>query len=52
MTHRKNYNDTYITLAARNGMYVALFIGGLLLCGMAAYQAAAMDRQMAIEARV
>ena len=46
------FNDTYVTLAARNGMYVAIAVGALLLVGLAASQAVAVERQMAVEARV
>lgn len=51
-TARCAHNDTYVTLAARNSMYAIIAIGGMLLCLLAASQAAAVDRQMAIEARV
>lgn len=46
------HNDTYVTLAARNSMIAIIAIGGMLLVLGAAYQAVAMERQMAIEARV
>lgn len=46
------FNDTYVTLAARNGMYLAILLGSIALVGLAASQAVAVERQMAVEARV
>lgn len=51
-TATRLFNDTYVTLAARNGMYAIIAVGALLLVGLAASQAVAVERQMAVEARV
>jgi hypothetical protein len=51
-TATRPFNDTYVTLAARNGMYLAILLGSVLLVGLAASQAVDVERQMAVEARV
>lgn len=44
--------DTYITIGARYALYVAIIVGSAALISGTAYQAYALDRQMAREARV
>lgn len=46
------YNDTYITLAARNAMYAIIAVGCALLLLGTACQAMAVEKRMAVEARV
>lgn len=45
-------NDTYITVGARYALWVAVIVGCAMLAAGTAYQAYALDRQMAAEARV
>jgi len=51
-TATRPFNDTYVTLAARNSMYAIIAVGALLLLFGTACQAVAVERQMAVEARV
>lgn len=44
--------DTYITIGARYALYVAVLVGSAALIAGTAYQAYALDRQMAAQARV
>lgn len=44
--------DTFITIQARFALYVIIVVGGFLLAGGAAYQAHALDRQLAVDARI
>lgn len=44
--------DTFITIQARLALYVIIVVGGVLLAGGAAYQAHALDRQLAVDDRV
>ena len=51
MTSNTN-GDTYITIAARHGLYVIIAVGSLLLIAATAASAVDLDRRLAIEARV
>ena len=44
--------DTYITIQARLALWLIIAVGAALLCAGTAYQAYALDRQLAAEARV
>ncbi|WP_164848435.1 hypothetical protein [Sinorhizobium meliloti] len=44
-------HDTYLTVGARYCMYVIIAIGAALLATGTAYQAYALDRQLAADAR-
>ncbi|MEY9198730.1 hypothetical protein ABIA16_003846 [Sinorhizobium fredii] len=44
--------DTFITVQARFALYVIIVVGAALLVAGTAYQAYALDRQMAVQARV
>ena len=44
--------DTFITIQARFALYVIIIVGGAMLVAGAAYQAHAVDRQLAVDARV
>lgn len=49
---RAAVTDTYITVGARYALYVVIVVGAAMLAAGTAYQAYALDRQMAREARV
>lgn len=44
--------DTFITIQARYALLVIIAVGSTLLVAGAAYQAYALDRQMAVRERV
>lgn len=44
--------DTFITVRARLALWVIITVGSAALVAGTAYQAYALDRQMAVEARV
>ncbi|ABF71313.1 p060 [Rhizobium phage 16-3] len=44
--------DTYITVGARFALWVIITVGCVMLLAGTAYQAYALDRQMAVQARV
>ena len=46
------HNDTYIAVWARFALYAIILVGGLLLVAGTAYQANALDRQIALDLRV
>lgn len=46
------HNDTYIAVWARYSLYAIVLVGGALLVASAAYQAHALDRQIALDLRV
>lgn len=45
-------NDTFITIKARMALWVIITVGCVMLAAGTAYQAYALDRQMAADARV
>ncbi|WP_164855973.1 hypothetical protein [Sinorhizobium meliloti] len=49
MTHPA---DTYITIQARLALWVIIAVGCVMLAAGTAYQAYALDRQLAAQARV
>ncbi|WP_164831247.1 hypothetical protein [Sinorhizobium meliloti] len=50
--HTAAPNDTYITIQARMALWVILTVGCVMLAAGTAYQVHALDRQMAVQARV
>lgn len=45
-------NDTFITIQARIALWVIIAVGCVMLAAGTAYQAYALDRQLASQARV